>query len=194
MGQFVDQDLLVESRRSVGSRAVEDKHLHASRRPVRRSQEVGVTRAGEILRLGQNAIIAEATPAEVVVLEVSGRFGEAQLVEPVVVPIGPEEHVDDLAETIVGESRSVARRRNSRRGIVQEVEHASWRAGGPSAHVYAVRRDQIQTGVNVIASGRIISVREPAQVVKCRPFADQSERGARYGSALYARARQRVRR
>ena len=54
---------------------------------VGRRAEVRVVGVAGVLRVGQHAIAAQPHAAEVRVLEVSRRFVEAQMEEPIVVPV-----------------------------------------------------------------------------------------------------------
>src|SRR5215470_7614355 len=100
MRHFVEADLLIEIAVTIRSRPGEDKHLHSRRRAIGRRGKICVIRAGRVLRLGTYEITGETTTTEVVVLEVARGFSKAQLVNAIVIPVGPEEQVSDCTHAI----------------------------------------------------------------------------------------------
>ena len=70
-------------------------HLHAGRAALCRRGEVGVVRSAAVLCVGQHVIIAGATPAIVVALEVAAGIIEAVLVPDVVHQVVPVIQVRD---------------------------------------------------------------------------------------------------
>ena len=97
-------------------------------------------------------------------------LGEAQLVQPVVIPVRPEEKMADYAVPVVGISRRV---RSARRGIVWKVEDARRRAGRPSGRIDPIRCNDVQPGVDVVSGSRIAAVGDPSKVVEGGQFADE---------------------
>jgi hypothetical protein len=92
---LVKDDFGIEITVAAGTRAGEEIHLHAARRAIGRGREVGVVEAIAVLSVSLNRIAANSTVAEIIALEIAGSFGEAELVEFVVIPIADIEELDD---------------------------------------------------------------------------------------------------
>src|SRR5207245_11667495 len=83
------------------SRTVENVHLHAARIAVIVHREIGVVETTAILRIRLHRIIANAPASEVVVLKISGCFGEPQFIQLVMHPVAPIEQLNHRRGAVI---------------------------------------------------------------------------------------------
>ena len=82
---------------AVWIRAGENKHLHPARGTVAGGREVCIIDAAAVLGISLHCVISEAASAKVIALEISRRFGKAELVKFVVHPVVPVKKVHQRA-------------------------------------------------------------------------------------------------
>src|SRR5439155_5296335 len=110
-----ENNLLVQVPIARGIRVGEQAHRAFSGRSVRVRGKRGVL--FHTLSSGADGVGAQSAAAEIIVLKISRRLGEAEHIEPVVVPIGPEKKIRYRAGTETGAGRRIA---SERRWIVAE--------------------------------------------------------------------------
>ena len=90
---FVDDDAGLEGAVAHGVGVVPDVHPHARHLAVGGRGEVGVVQTAAVLRVEDDVVAADAAAVAVVDFEVTGRFGEAEVPEEVVVVVGGVEEL-----------------------------------------------------------------------------------------------------
>lgn len=136
MGVLVDDDTSVEAGVTPRGRVVPDVHAHAGHLAIGGSGEVGVVGARAVLGVKDDIVIAAATCAVVVHLEVASGFVEAEGVEQVVVGVRDVEQLGDRRIHVRGRSgrgrrvgKDVVVAAASTRPVVVEVAAASTGVG-----------------------------------------------------------------
>src|SRR5262249_54012328 len=143
---------------------------------------------GKVLGLGSDEVIAQTAAAKIVLLEVSRGLREPQLINQVVVAIGPEEQVRNCTHSVIGVARRIS---SARSRIIGKIKSPERRASRPACRVYAIWRDNVQSRIDVVAGRDISAVSDPAEVIERRQFADQSKQRPADAWRLKTRSRTR---
>lgn len=101
VGVLVDDDALLERAVTSGGGHGPDVHPHAAVAAVSGSGKVGIVGARAVLGVQDDKVIAQATLAIVVRLEVAGNLVETEDVQQVVVLVGSVEQLGDGSITVV---------------------------------------------------------------------------------------------
>lgn len=141
MAIFVDDHTGLERAVSVGGGLSPDVHPHASILTIRRGGEVGIVSAGAILGVENDEVVASAALAVVVDLEVAGLFGEAKIVQKVVVDVRRVEKLGDRSIRVSG---------GRRQRLIPVVFELERRAGG------AVVVEVVRPAIRVCLSDTIV--------------------------------------
>jgi len=99
---LVDDNTCLQAGIAVGGGSVPDVHAHATLLSIRRSGEVGIVSSAAVLSVQNDFVVAATAVAVVVDLEVTGSFGEAKLVEQIVVLVGDVEELSDRSINVGG--------------------------------------------------------------------------------------------
>src|SRR5258706_8779559 len=136
---------------------VPDKHGDLAVKAIGgRSKEcvIGNAQRCACLNVRNDAVIAQAASPKIVLLIISCRFGETELIKPIMIPIDPIEHLHGSGiGVIVGGLRQ----------IEGEIENAIWIAHRPAlGGVGRSVKVPIHKSISVIPGGGVCAVGNPA--------------------------------
>lgn len=142
---LVNDNAGVEAGVAVRGRPVPDVHAHAALLSIRRSGEVGIVSSTAVLSVQNDFVVAATAVAVVVDLEVTGSFGEAKLVEQVVVLVRDVEELSDRSVNVGG--------RRAGGGCVREHVVVGAAATGPVVVEVAGAAGGVGLSNSIVATG-----------------------------------------